>query len=154
MDILGSAKLKTSFLAKLRATLRQFVYFSVALPPIESMEVGEYLATAKWKWLKKDLCLIKKTVHILLGISESVLQKTMVSRICEKEVLESWNYSKPKTKNFRKFLYLIKLSFLNRWVTEFRLAALHLSRQTASRTKKTTEGGRNVCNQLLICNIL
>ena len=34
--------------------------------------------------------------------------------------------------NFRKFLYMIKVSFLNLCVTEFRLAALHLSGQTAS----------------------
>ena len=34
--------------------------------------------------------------------------------------------------SFRKFLSLIKVSFLNRWVTLFWLAALHLSGQTAS----------------------
>ena len=41
--------------------------------------------------------------------------------------------------NFRKFLYMIKLSFLNLCVTEFRLPALHLIGQTASDLLRATK---------------
>ena len=56
--------------------------------------------------------------------------------------LSIWRFSTSKVLNglqnfgnFRQFLYLIKLSFLNLCVTEFRLAALHLT------SLADTEGG-------------